>query len=500
MGERRWFKTTGCLQGTEQAGRTVRRALISAALAATAGSVVAADAGAQQPIGFERQVLRFAPSRADLAVGIVWVSVFTPDEDWTVKLPDAERANFEYAGKYKYLELKPIGKNQFELPPLTIEARKDSSGPVCVSVKAWFNEVSNVYDSLYYSDVADRQALLAFCTRWDERAGPRQGHNRVATLQEFRASLGKPLTLNLRQDIVPWRPGLFVDGQGAVYFHSLLIGRHTEGTLSHHVLEAWKLGPDRKLTRIAVPDLMSRPTWPDRVRQQAQEPFDALIRIASTEPVARDAAGNLYARFAWCQKDGPPPLSRLVRIDATGGCHAIAGSSEGHRDGKAGGAQFFNITALAVGPDRHVYVADGHPGAGSWIRRVAPDGTVTTLAGSDKVGFADGAREAARFHLPSGLAVDRAGNVYVADPVNSRVRKVTPEGVVTTIAGMPGGPPDAEAFVQPSSVAVGSNGSLYILDGGSQMARVRMISADARVETLIVLDANSRKQVLPGRK
>jgi hypothetical protein len=85
-------------------------------------------------------------------VGIVWVAVFTPDEDWTVMLPDAERANFQNAGTYKYLELEQTGKNQFELPPLTIETRKENSGPVCVSVKAWFNEVTNVYDSLYYID------------------------------------------------------------------------------------------------------------------------------------------------------------------------------------------------------------------------------------------------------------------------------------------------------------------------------------------------------------
>ena len=81
----------------------------------------------------------------------------------------------------------------------------------------------------------------------------------------------------------------------------------TEGTLSHHVVEAWKLSPNRDLKRIPIPDLLNRPTWPDRIRRLIQEPFDTLIGIAATEPIARDAAGNLYTRFAWCQKDGPPP-------------------------------------------------------------------------------------------------------------------------------------------------------------------------------------------------
>lgn len=501
MSERHWFNTTGSRLSAVQVVGILGRALMSATLAISAGFLMAANAGAQQSIGFEHQTLQFAPNRADLTVGIAWVVVFAPNEDWTVKLPAAERTNSQNAGAYKYIELKQTGKNRFELAPMTIEARKENSGPVCVSVKVWFSEVTNVHDSHYYMDTGDRQALLSFCTRWDERVGPRHSQSRVVTLQEFRASLAKPIPLNLRQDIVPWRPGIFVDGQGAVYFHSLLVGRHTEGTLSHHVMEAWKLSPDRKLSRIPVADPMERPNWPDRVRNLSQEPFDTLVRIASSEPVARDAAGNLYARLAWCQKDGPPTLTRLARIDAKGGCHAIAGSSEGHRDGKAGQAQFYSITALAAGPDGYLYVADGNPRAGSWIRRVAPDGTVTTLAGSDKVGFADGTHAAARLHLPSGLAVDRAGNVYVADPVNLRVRKVTPGGVVTTISGPPGESKGSEALVQPSGVAVGGpNGSLYILDAGSQKARVRMISADGKVETLVVVDAMSRKLEPPDRR
>jgi sugar lactone lactonase YvrE len=157
-------------------------------------------------------------------------------------------------------------------------------------------------------------------------------------------------------------------------------------------------------------------------------------------------------------------------------------------------AFFYNITALAVGSGANLYVADGDLDSGSWVRRVKPDGTVSTLAGSDKVGFSDGKGDAARFYLPSGLAADENGNVYVADPVNSSVRKVTPDGVVTTISAKLNDPTHVEAFLQPSGVAVSRNGALYVLDGGPQMARVSMISPDGKVETLAIVDAKSRKR------
>ena len=84
MRQRSWFKTMSGRQDAVQAIYTRGRVLILVALTVIACSLVAADAGAQQRIGFERQVLHFAPSRADLTIGIVWFTVFTPDEDWTV--------------------------------------------------------------------------------------------------------------------------------------------------------------------------------------------------------------------------------------------------------------------------------------------------------------------------------------------------------------------------------------------------------------------------------
>ncbi len=433
-------------------------ALVSAVLATAPCASAAAQGSVPTVIGLEQQVLQFVPSRPDLSVGIVWLTILSPDQDWTVRLAKAQIANFQDAGTYKYLELKRVGDNRFELPSLKIEPASKGAGTVCLSVKAWFSEVASESDSLYWIDMADRYALLSFCTKDDERAQARHSQNRVATLEEFRARLAKPFAINARSDLVPWRPAIFVDHEGALYFHSLLIGRHTPGTLSHHRLEGWKLSPDRKLDRIAISIPPTRPAWSERMRDMAREPFDTLLRIAATDIVARGPAGNLYVASPSC-RDEVAPLTEVAKIDASGECRTIASP-----------AQLHNITALAAGPAGALYITDGAPGTASAIRRLAPDGTVSTLA--------------ADFHLPSALTVDAAGNVHVAEPLDGRVQKVTADGVVTTVSAASGDP-----LVRPTGVAVGPDGSLYILDSGPRRVRIRKIPPRGKVQTLVVIDA-----------
>ncbi|MDQ6891269.1 MAG: hypothetical protein M3167_01130 [Acidobacteriota bacterium] len=126
---------------------------------------------------------------------------------------------------------------------------------------------------------------------------------------------------------------------------------------------------------------------------------------------------------------------------------------------------------LAVDGAGDVYVS-GH----NKIQKVSPEGTVTTLAGSGDPGSADGAGALASFRGPAGLAVDLSGNVYVADRGNNTIRKVTPSGIVTTLAGSgsPGsadGTGTAASFNSPAGVALDASGNLYVADSANNKIR-----------------------------
>ena len=147
----------------------------------------------------------------------------------------------------------------------------------------------------------------------------------------------------------------------------------------------------------------------------------------------------------------------------------LAGSP-GSADGTGSAAQFYSPLGVAVDSAGNLYVADD---ANDTIRKVTPAGVVTTLAGlAGSPGSADGTDSAARFDQPSGVAVDSTGNVYVADWDNHTIRKVTPaeRRVVTTLAGLAGNPGSADGtgsaarFNYPNGVAVDSAGNVYVAD------------------------------------
>ncbi|MFN3432650.1 MAG: gluconolaconase, partial [Candidatus Sericytochromatia bacterium] len=118
--------------------------------------------------------------------------------------------------------------------------------------------------------------------------------------------------------------------------------------------------------------------------------------------------------------------------DGTVSTYAGSGAAAS-QDGKGLAASFGAPTGIALAADKTLYVTDFGT---HLLRRIAPDGTVTTLAGGPGLsGHADGTGSAARFNRPVALAVDPAGNLVVADQYNFRVRQVTPQGVVTTIGG-----------------------------------------------------------------
>jgi sugar lactone lactonase YvrE len=144
----------------------------------------------------------------------------------------------------------------------------------------------------------------------------------------------------------------------------------------------------------------------------------------------------------------------------------------------------------------NIYVADQ---GNNIIRKVALVGTnwvVTTLAGmAGSYGSVDGTGSEARFNYPGGVAVDSAGNVYVADFGNCTIRKITPAGAVTTLAGLAGKSGTADGtgsdgrFSLPSSVAVDKSGNVYVADSGNHT--IRKITAAGVVMTLAGSSGNA---------
>ncbi len=126
-------------------------------------------------------------------------------------------------------------------------------------------------------------------------------------------------------------------------------------------------------------------------------------------------------------------------------------------DGNGGAAYFNAPQGIAVDSVGNVYVGDT---GNQRIRKITPAGDVTTLAGSGAVALVDGKGAGASFNYPQGVAVDTAGNVYVADTENDSVRKVTPSGDVTTLAGPSAG------LQLPGGIALDATGNLVIAQGG----------------------------------
>lgn len=174
----------------------------------------------------------------------------------------------------------------------------------------------------------------------------------------------------------------------------------------------------------------------------------------------------------------------------------VAGSIDGPgaTDGKGKEAQFGNsysdvgvsAKGTAIDKNGNLYVADigNHT-----IRKVTTDGVVTTIAGKAGVaGSEDGTESEARFRYPMGLAIDNSGNLFVTDSGNYTIRKISPSGIVTTLAGSPGKQGSANGdgvnarFMRPKGIAVDGNGIIYVADTFD--ATIRRISPTGVVTTL----------------
>jgi sugar lactone lactonase YvrE len=166
----------------------------------------------------------------------------------------------------------------------------------------------------------------------------------------------------------------------------------------------------------------------------------------------------------------------------------LAGGPSGFQDGSGASARFGGSLGLAVDTKGDVFVADTVNNA---VRMITPAGVTTTLAGQAASGNADGAGASARFDGPQGLAVDSSGNVYVADTENNAVRKITSGGTVTTLAGgTPGyadGSGSAAKFSLPGAIAVDGTGTIFVADTGN--SRIRSLTPAGLVTTLVSISS-----------
>ena len=215
-----------------------------------------------------------------------------------------------------------------------------------------------------------------------------------------------------------------------------------------------------------------------------------LVRAtnARTEPdpfslplgIALDSAGNVFLADMYTH------VVRKISIAGVVSTFAGAVDRYGSADGPAAQARFHSPNGVAIDSADNVYVADRN---NSTIRKITPQGIVTTLAGKAGVsGNIDGPGSDARFSMPMSIAIDRSGNLYVADALNRSVRKVTATGLTSTIAGADDnicamdGPAELARFTYPHGIAVDRSGVVYVSDPISQI--IRKISPSGLVTTL----------------
>ena len=173
----------------------------------------------------------------------------------------------------------------------------------------------------------------------------------------------------------------------------------------------------------------------------------------------------------------------ILKVTLSGVSTIVGGGIRGHSDGIGQEARFDCPVGICADGDGNLYIVDH---GNHCIRKMTPEGVVTTLAGDGGDGDDDGIGQEARFHCPEGICIEHDGNLYVTDTENHCIRKVTPEGVVTTVAGAQRGFADGigshARFCEPRGICVDGDGNLYIVDHGNHC--IRKVTSEGVVTTL----------------
>jgi sugar lactone lactonase YvrE len=291
------------------------------------------------------------------------------------------------------------------------------------------------------------------------------GVPQVGSSQSVVASVGAATPKILNWDLLAGSvDGGYVDGAGAVARFFNPGGITTDSTGNVYVAD-YSNKAIRKITPSGATTTVARKSKLDSVRA-----------------IAVDGSGDVFALVG---ND-----NAIYKVTPAGSVTTFAGKEgvNGNVDGVGSAARFNRLNSIATDSSGNVYVSDTEE---QTIRKITPSGMVTTFAGQKGVrGSADGSGTAASFDEPQGLVTDGAGNVYVADNYNNAIRKITPDGVVTTLAGKSGvdgfGRDDGigamAKLAGPSYIAIDGVGNLYVSEASQQT--IRKITPSGVVTTL----------------
>ena len=252
----------------------------------------------------------------------------------------------------------------------------------------------------------------------------------------------------------PW--GIVADGNGNYY---------VADTYNNRIREVTAAGVVTTVAGTDLPGNMDGPV--------------ATATFGSPFGVALDSHGNIFiTNLGW---------NNIREIATDGTVSTFAGDPNGNSgtaDGTGTAARFFAPLGIVLDANDNIFVADA---VNRIIRKITPAGVVTTFAGSGAAGSVDGIGTAASFNTPYGLGKDANGNLYVVDPGNNNIRKITPAGVVSTFAGNGtagsiDGPALSANFDAPIGIVADHAGNFYVTDENS--GRIRMITSDGFVVTL----------------